>query len=439
MKGAGDLLLVPVLLALSGMAGSSDLASVSSGDIRYGIDTALFDYTGTGTLGMEVYQQLDLDQFSIDQDSVASFTTAVFLISSTGDTTAGDIWNTETDWLPGRSVVNSTVLPVVPGDYVLSVTVTDTGNGQVGTIARDMTVEPVGTLSDIELARAVVPSPDGSTNPLRKGLHLVYPAADGRFTLPAEHRAFYYIEAYGLDGNVLSFQARLETSSGEVIFARPWTDVSIPEGSSTVGFVDSLDLNAARHSGLHRLVFAVIAEGDTLEAEKYLVVARTTETGTAGPAQVAGEEAELLYPDEFRLILSSSERTLFDSLDEQARSRFYEAYWQGSPEQRLAFEQRCREAERYSNPFSEGWQTDRGRVYIIYGPPDDIDSVLFEGATVPHETWYYFGGGNPRFVFADRSGTGRYEQIYSNVEGEISYSNWQRMLSPISGTAGGGE
>ncbi|MCK4806358.1 MAG: GWxTD domain-containing protein, partial [Candidatus Aegiribacteria sp.] len=356
------------MLVFCAVLTGSDLASVSSGDIRFGIDTALFNYTGTEILGLEIYEQLNLDQFSSDQDSIVRFTTTIVLISESGDTTASDQWNSETLWAQGRSAVNSTVLPVIPGNYSLVVTVTDTGNGKQGVVTRDLTVGSVGVLSEIELARAIIPSPEESTNPLRKGEVLIFPAADGGYTLPEEHMAYYYIEIYNLGGNSVQLQGRLETSSGETIFARPWVSITIPEGTGAVGLVDSLDLRVVRNSGLHRIVFSMVAQNDTLEADKYLIVSRYLESEVDLISEAVGELDEIPYPNHFGLILLPNEADIYNSLDEDARKSFYAAYWQGAPEQRLQFEERCEESNRYSSVYRESWRTDRGRVYVIYGP-----------------------------------------------------------------------
>ncbi|MEN8208159.1 MAG: GWxTD domain-containing protein [Candidatus Fermentibacteria bacterium] len=423
-------------LVYCAVCAGSDLASVSTGDIRFGLDTALFNYTGTETLGLEIYEELNLDQLSSDQDSLVNFTTTLALISEGGDTTAYDRWNSETIWVPGRSIVNSTVLPVIPGNYSLVVTITDTGNGKQGVVTRDLTVESVEVLSEIELARALVPAPVESTNPLRKGELLVFPAADGSYILPEEHMAYYYVEAYNLGGSSVLVQGRLETSSGETIFARPWVSMTIPDGAEAVGLVDSLDLRVAQNSGLYRVVFGIVAQQDTLEMSKHLIIGQNLESENESIGEAAAELDELLFPDHFRLILSHTEIDLFDSLDEDAMLRFYTAYWQGAPEQRLEFEERCVESSRFASIQRDSWRTDRGRVYVIYGPPDDIESELFQGEHIPYEIWYYYGSGNNSFVFADRSGTGDYEQVYSSVEGEVSYTNWEDMIAPTS--VGGG-
>ena len=429
--------LFPLLLAgfLLAASAEADIATVSQGDVRFGIDTALFDYTGTDTLGLEVYQQIGLEQLSMNEDSTAVFSTTAVLVSSQGDTAAVDQWISETGWSSGRSVVNSTVLPVTPGEYSLAVTVTDLGNGKQGTLERNISVEPITRLSQMELARTVVPSPEGSVNPLRKGNVLVFPAADGSYTLPEEHMAYFYLEVYGMGGETAQVQARLETASGETIFARPWVTVDVPEGAQAVSLIDSLDLRTVRNSGLHSVVFDLVQQEDTSEVRKDMMVARILEGGMI-PIEVVDSTMDIPYPEEFRLILSQSELSVFDSLDDEAKSRFYTSYWQNAPEQRQLFEERCEESRRYASSIREGWQTDRGRVYVIYGPPDDIESVSFQGEQVPYEIWYYYGGANEQFVFADLSGFGDYEQVFSTVEGEVSYSNWEDMISTIS--QGGG-
>ena len=225
-------------------------------------------------------------------------------------------------------------------------------------------------------------------------------------------------------------QGRLETSSGETIFARPWVSLTIPEGAEAVGLVDSLDLRVARSSGLHRVVFGLIAQNDTLEVDKYLMIARYLESENEFTGEATGEPDKIPFPDHFGLILNHNEADLYDGLDTDGRMRFYTAYWLGAPEQRQQFEERCEESERYSNDYRESWETDRGRVYVIYGPPDDIESEVFQGEHVPYEIWYYYEGRNDSFIFADRRGIGDYEQVYSSVEGEVSYTNWEQMISP---------
>jgi len=63
--------------------------------------------------------------------------------------------------------------------------------------------------------------------------------------------------------------------------------------------------------------------------------------------------------------------------------------------------------ERFRTPHSEGWETDRGRIYITYGQPDQIESNPYDADQDATETWYYSSLGR-RFVFVDRTGFGDY-------------------------------
>jgi hypothetical protein len=56
----------------------------------------------------------------------------------------------------------------------------------------------------------------------------------------------------------------------------------------------------------------------------------------------------------------------------------------------------------------DGWETDRGRIYVLYGEPTDIERHPFEINSKPYEVWYY-DHLNRRFVFVDYTGFGDYE------------------------------
>ncbi|MCK5833012.1 GWxTD domain-containing protein [bacterium] len=57
-----------------------------------------------------------------------------------------------------------------------------------------------------------------------------------------------------------------------------------------------------------------------------------------------------------------------------------------------------------------GWKSDRGRIYIIYGEPNDTESHPFDLDNRAYEIWYYY---SPKrtFYFEDRWGDGTYELV----------------------------
>ncbi len=83
----------------------------------------------------------------------------------------------------------------------------------------------------------------------------------------------------------------------------------------------------------------------------------------------------------------------------------------------------------FSRMNKEGYLTDRGRILLLYGEPDQKDYYPNESNMKPYEVWFYSqleGGAN--FIFGDISGFGNYELLHSTKRGELQDENWQRRL-----------
>lgn len=115
-------------------------------------------------------------------------------------------------------------------------------------------------------------------------------------------------------------------------------------------------------------------------------------------------------------LASGGEIDAFEKADEEGRKRLWEDFWRerdptpGTPRNEF-FEEHLRRF-RYANEhfraaLTEGWKTDRGRIYMLFGEPDEIESYPYEMGRKPTEIWRY-SGGNRRFVFVDETGFGDY-------------------------------
>ena len=141
-------------------------------------------------------------------------------------------------------------------------------------------------------------------------------------------------------------------------------------------------------------------------------------------------------------IISPEERTEFLRLStNEEREQFIEAFWlrrstnPDLPDNDFKEEHYRRIAyanEHYASGIP-GWRTDRGRIYIIWGKPDEIeahptggtyDRPMDEGGgsttTYPWETWRYRYlegiGENIIIEFVDPSGSGEYHQTMDPSE-----------------------
>lgn len=79
-------------------------------------------------------------------------------------------------------------------------------------------------------------------------------------------------------------------------------------------------------------------------------------------------------------------------------------------EKMLEFYQRVDYANKHFTHYREGWRTDMGMVYIIFGPPNSVDRHPFEMDSKPYEIWSYFDL-NFSAIFVDQTGFGDYRLI----------------------------
>jgi len=129
-------------------------------------------------------------------------------------------------------------------------------------------------------------------------------------------------------------------------------------------------------------------------------------------------------------IITSRERDVFISLPTEAdRGRFIETFWKKrdpnpqTPENefKLEYYRRIALANKFFGVGGiPGWKTDRGRVFILLGPPKEIERDLNPSTSAltlsqgPKETWQYWNLPNPRLpynleiTFVDKFGTGNY-------------------------------
>lgn len=155
-------------------------------------------------------------------------------------------------------------------------------------------------------------------------------------------------------------------------------------------------------------------------------------------------------------LITDEERAVFDDLTtEEEKVRFIEAFWKrrdttpataDNPFKDEHYRRIAYANERFSAGMP-GWRTDRGRVYIQYGPPAQIDVYPMgttlsdirsgvakafdpaasgefvrprETSTFPFEVWRYRYieglGSNVNIEFVDRSGAGLYRLALDNED-----------------------
>jgi len=80
----------------------------------------------------------------------------------------------------------------------------------------------------------------------------------------------------------------------------------------------------------------------------------------------------------------------------------------------------------------DGWRSDRGRVYITYGPYDERDIIELEGGPYPYEKWTYHNlDGRRIFVFVkdEKAEIRDYRLVHSTHPLEKYDPSWERILN----------
>jgi hypothetical protein len=103
-----------------------------------------------------------------------------------------------------------------------------------------------------------------------------------------------------------------------------------------------------------------------------------------------------------------------------------------APGYRDAYMERIRYADQnYGFLGKRGYRTDRGRVYVIYGTPDDVDRHPSQSDSKPYEVWHYNNiQGGVEFDFVQRINTSDFELANSTHRNELHDDNWQQYISP---------
>jgi GWxTD domain-containing protein len=119
---------------------------------------------------------------------------------------------------------------------------------------------------------------------------------------------------------------------------------------------------------------------------------------------------------QMRYIIKSDSLDFFEDAPLEDKKKYFERFWSrrdpnpntDSNELMEEYFSRVNYANREFSGFSDdGWLSDRGRILIKFGLPDDIERHPFEIDRYPYVIWRYY---NLRkvFLFSDRTGFGDY-------------------------------
>ncbi|MBT5421191.1 MAG: GWxTD domain-containing protein [Candidatus Cloacimonetes bacterium] len=132
--------------------------------------------------------------------------------------------------------------------------------------------------------------------------------------------------------------------------------------------------------------------------------------------------------DEITLLkyfLPSGKTKIWKDLSMEGKQQFIDKFWEINDEdsttQKNEFFELIKERIHYCNEhfshFADGWNTDRGRIYIKHGKPDDIvtgdTGILTKYPQKRFEIWKYRVHNNFTYLFLDFSAANNHKMIYT--------------------------
>ncbi len=96
--------------------------------------------------------------------------------------------------------------------------------------------------------------------------------------------------------------------------------------------------------------------------------------------------------------------------DQKEKLDLFISFWKNKNPSLEEYFARVDYANEKFKAHRDGWKTDMGMVFIIFGAPDNIDRHPFELGSPPYEVWDYYMI-NRRFIFVDETGFGEYRLV----------------------------
>ena len=353
---------------------------------------------------------------------------------------------------PGASTMEHFRFAAKAGRYTVEVAVTDSGTGRVGRRRAEVEAyrDPPDA-SDLLLAAGARASARGGADTIprpgevRKG-SLFLEASGWPVLTPRRASLAYYVEIYSQTPQTATVILRVKRPDGtQVVETAPARVALGAGGGASQGTVELAGLPPgdyrleAEMRGARGLVSREAPFGMAgFSTEAALDVASPGEPSdhfaTLGEAQLDTLYGPLIY------LMTGEEHGIYPALSLEGKRGFLRRFWMARDptpgtaenEAQASFYAAVAEANRR---FREGgaaaipgWRTDRGRVYVRNGAPDEVLSRPQAGSTSPYEVWKYTRGRARKYLFFDETRFGNYVLIWTDDRREPSRPNWRELL-----------
>lgn len=335
-----------------------------------------------------------------------------------------------------RGLVDMFVVDLPAGTYSLKISLTDKHSGVVSAIPATILVPHFyGNFAMSTPLLALAVSSDLTQKQFVKGNRVIWPNVAHEFIHRKSVLQFYF-EAYNLipptdsTNNFLYTSYLITDLQGDSLLYTPRQ--VLPKPGTSCAKVAALDIRGF-DQGEYTLQVK-LEEPGTEQIITQRVGFHIGESAAPDLTLPMNERDIKRYRDQMKYFATKNDLELYDQLDVRGKANFVLEFWRSrddspeTPENEFMLEtfQRINYAEKNFKGDKGGLNSDMGRVFVIYGRPDDIERFSMALKGKPYEIWHYYSvlGARHQFVFVDRNNTGIFTLVHSTIDSEIHNYDW---------------
>lgn len=437
MKVVRNILPVTCLLAIAVYA-KNDKPFKSSGDINFIMDYYV-SYFSQDSVLVDFSFATYSDQFKPDANdsNKVAYSTEFEIKDSNGLVKFNRSWTTEAA-IPGKEellytaavIKDSWYNYIEPGLYSIKIKVVDSNGKCFGYMEKEINIGAEYTslpvLSDIRFL------------------------AGRKWDDAKIYLEFCPTRSYGLLNPVLYFSyeiTREDVKEDSIFISYKISDISgntvkeLPQkklllSSDIEKITDGINVSSIG-SGIYKLNISVKSLSGVLNLEESNMFEISQYSTSNTDESVASAGVADFVKDVFQCVASPDEMSDYDKLTDEAKSRFLNSYFTGKSSQmqtgKNAYLAELYNRYKYANENfgwagREGWKSDRGRILIKYGMPEEINHHFSEIDTNPYAVWIYEDNRRFEFIFGDLRNDGRLTLLHATIEGETSNPYWKEQI-----------
>ncbi len=312
--------------------------------------------------------------------------------------------------------------------------------------------ESKSSLSSLQLASRIDKSSDSSSIFFKNGLELT-PNPNVLFGSNLS-KLYYYIEVYyplvDFSSDSANFSVVVTDPSGKLLSEKRKSVNTKNNVYAETGFFNVDSLLTGSYLISAALIDNVTAKKVSREKKFYIYNNSPKKQDYTSPDEEGFMQSEFILltenqvEDEFNKLIylrNSADNKEWDNLKTlDDKRKFLYKFWKkkdtnlNTPrvESRDEFFKRIKEANKqFKENFKDGWKSDRGRIYVLYGAPSEIERHFMEADVKNYEIWTYdFFEGGTICVFGEvqTSGEGTYLLVHSTMRNEFKDPDWYAKL-----------